>query len=424
MSKPVPQSTIRTGILAQRYASQAQRYFSRHGYAQPPALPAPDPELGIVVVIPARAEPDVVSTLDSVADAQRPRCPVELMLVVNAGADATPEARKLNRQTIAIARDWAAPGRDRPIRCHVLDCRDLPPEHATVGLARKIGFDAGLSRLAATRAGRGILVSLDADCRVAANYLTSIDDHFRLAPDSIGATVYFEHPLGNADTPLRQAIVDYELHLRCYRHGLRAAGSPYAVYTLGSAFAVRSEIYARQGGMNRRAAGEDFYFINKLLRHAELSEITGTAVFPAARISDRVPFGTGAALRRSAEQPITTYAAGVYRELGSFLTAVQDHVLAGRQYPQAYAGFLDTMGFDSWLQKTRANVASAEALSGHLRQWLDGFRIMKFVNRITRDFHPRVPPADAARDILSRQGIGAAGGAEALLERFRDLDRR
>ena len=375
------------------------------------------------MVIPALAEAGVVATLDSLAAAGRPDVAVEILLVVNAACDAGPEIRQVNAQTLAGARAWAVHAAGRGFRCHVLDHRDLRPEQAGVGLARKLGLDAGLARLAATHPGRGILVSLDADCRVAPGYLSAVNDFFEREPQAVGATIHFEHPIDEAEPPLRQAIVEYELHLRCYRHGLAIAGSPYACYAMGSAFAVRSEVYAQEGGMNRRAAGEDFYFLNKLLKRGRVGRITDTAVYPAARVSGRVPFGTGAALRRSRDEPVTTYAPEVYRELQTFLGALETAVLAGRPGPAEYAVFLDSMGFDAWLEKTRANVASSTALARQLRRWCDGFRTMKFVNWVTGRRYPRVAVTDAAREILRWQHVEPAGDTRRLLEQFRARDR-
>jgi len=76
------------------------------------------------------------------------------------------------------------------------------------------------------------------------------------------------------------------------------AGFPDSIYTIGSAFAVRAEAYVKQGGMNRRQAGEDFYFLNKLTKLGTVAEINDAFVFPSARVSDRVPFGTGAAMTK------------------------------------------------------------------------------------------------------------------------------
>ena len=389
-----------------------------------PELPAPDPGLGLVVVVPALGESDVITTLDTVAAASRPDCAVELLLVVNAPDDASAEMQRLSTQCLHDATAWASRRHDNQLRCHVLDYRGLPADHAGVGLARKLGMDTALSRLAASRNGRGVIVSLDADCSVAPTYLTAIDNYFRNESVALGATIYFEHPIDDTPADARAAIIDYELHLRCYKRGLQAAGSPYASYTVGSALAARSEIYAQEGGMNRRPAGEDFYFINKLLKRGSVGEINTTTVFPSARISRRVPFGTGAAMWRAKKQSQTTYAPAVYRELPIFGNALEECAVADGPVPSTYAPFLDSMGFDRWLDKTRANVASVQSLQAQFTRWLDGFRTMKFVNWLTESRYPRVPVAAAAHEILVWAGESPADRPQEMLKQLRALDRR
>ena len=88
----------------------------------------------------------------------------------------------------------------------------------------------------------------------------------------------------------------YELHLRYLNLFSRFTGFPYAYHTIGSCFGVRAETYASQGGMNKRKAGEDFYFLHKIIPLGEFREINNTCVIPSPRESDRVPFGTGAAI--------------------------------------------------------------------------------------------------------------------------------
>ena len=77
---------------------------------------------------------------------------------------------------------------------------------------------------------------------------------------------------------------------------MKYSNLPYSFHTIGSAFALTASAYARQGGMNRRKAGEDFYFINKLIKGEVFGEINDTTVIPSPRVSNRVPFGTGRAI--------------------------------------------------------------------------------------------------------------------------------
>jgi len=53
------------------------------------------------------------------------------------------------------------------------------------------------------------------------------------------------------------------------------------ICTVDSYIAVR--------GMNRREAGEDFYFLNKLAKLGDIGQIHATTVYPSARPSRRVP---------------------------------------------------------------------------------------------------------------------------------------
>jgi hypothetical protein len=94
-----------------------------------------------------------------------------------------------------------------------------------------------------------------------------------------------------------EAIRNYERYLRSYLFGLRQAGSPYAFHTIGSAFACRASTYIAAGGMNRRHAAEDFYFLQQLAKVGGVETITGTTVQPSPRFSSRVPFGTGRAVQ-------------------------------------------------------------------------------------------------------------------------------
>src|SRR4029434_9989987 len=93
-----------------------------------------------------------------------------------------------------------------------------------------------------------------------------------------------------------KAIAAYELHLRYYLQALRTAGFPHGYHTIGSSMAVRARTYMEQGGMNRRQAGEDFYFLHKLIPLGGFTELNSTTVYPLPRPSNRVPFGTGRAV--------------------------------------------------------------------------------------------------------------------------------
>src|SRR6185503_18430066 len=64
-------------------ARETEHYFRRFGYYDRLIPTAPEPDLGIVVVIPCFNEPDLIASLESLWLCERPECPVEVIVVVN-----------------------------------------------------------------------------------------------------------------------------------------------------------------------------------------------------------------------------------------------------------------------------------------------------------------------------------------------------
>jgi hypothetical protein len=137
------------------------------------------------------------------------------------------------------------------------------------------------------------IAGLDADCMVANNYLLSLDKYFA-SGNKAGASIRFEHILPKEQAMIN-AITYYEIHLRYLKLGLQYAGFPFYYHTVGSSMVVSVWAYKKSGGMNRRKAGEDFYFLQKVMPLG-FGEINDTLVLPSARVSYRVPFGTGRAM--------------------------------------------------------------------------------------------------------------------------------
>ncbi len=287
------------------------------------------PALGIGVVIPCYNEPGLLRCLYSLAAAGKPGCDVEICIVVNAPDNAPDAAVACNRQTEAaldaFIRETATPS----FRVYYLDVTLPAGKYAGVGLARKIGMDETIHRFAAIHRPDGVLVSLDADCEVSPEYFTEIERTFRApAARYASAVLGFEHPLPppGEEPAVRKAMIQYELYLRYYKHALRYTGFPYPYHTIGSCFAVTAETYCRAGGMGKYQGGEDFYFLQKVFPLGKTAEIRTARVFPAARLSDRVPFGTGPSLIRLAEQaePVKyTYAWESFGWIRRFIAARQ-----------------------------------------------------------------------------------------------------
>ena len=170
---------------------------------------------------------------------------------------------------------------------------EIPDRDGGVGTARKIGMDAALGLIGTGAKEDGVLCCLDADTLVEENYLSAVRAYFE-ETENPAAVVSYAHQRP-VDPGLQAAICCYEIFLRSYVIGLSYAGSPYAFHAIGSTIACTAEAYVGVRGMNRRTAAEDFYFLNKLAKIGKIGTVTNTTVFPSARISERVPFGTGRA---------------------------------------------------------------------------------------------------------------------------------
>ena len=227
----------------------------------------------------------------------------------------------------------------------------LPEFTGGVGGARKAGMDAFIALVPPEEMEHRVLFSLDADTLVSPDYFADVlPEALRGGAVSIG----FSHRPA-ADAAHQRAIDRYEAYLRRYVEKLRQAGSPYAFFTVGSAFAVRCDAYLRAGGMKVRHAGEDFYFLQEAAKSSSVRSLEKTLVFPSPRISFRVPFGTGqavASLLRGEELPEIPDPA--FSVLAMVLAAARDELPGGverflRRLPAAAAEFFLKEGFpDVW----------------------------------------------------------------------------
>jgi hypothetical protein len=403
-----------------------QSYFDRFGFCPPQISKPPAADLSLVVVIPCFNEADLLASLESLWQSERPQGAVEVIVVINSAAGSSETVRAQNLQTWTEAMTWSTDHSEERFRLHVLHLPDLPPKQAGVGLARKIGMDEAVRRFDAASNPHGVIVGFDADCLCESNYLRAMERHFEENPRCPGCSVYFEHPLAG------EAIAAYELHLRYYVQGLRGAGFPYAYHTLGSCMAVRANIYCEQGGMNKRQAGEDFYFLHKIIPLGHFMDLTETTVFPSARASDRVPFGTGKAVRdylRDGHRKSYPLAAFLdLQQLLDFLPELfrsRDGSRVLGVLPKAMASFLGAQDFNRSLAEIFGNTSTEAAFRKRFFHWFNAFRVMMFIHHARDNFYGESDVASAAGKLLSLRGQGesAPNSIGELLRVYRELDR-
>lgn len=412
----------------------ADFYFRRFGF-KPVIIKEPiNPETKIIIVIPCHDEPDLMTTLQSLTQCHQPVYPVEIIVVINHSEHADEEVIAQNKKTLYQALAWCKKLDNSYFTFHLLYIGDLPAKHAGVGLARKIGMDEALRRFASIQYS-GLILCLDADCTVKGNYLQAIEHQF-LTHTPYACNIYFEHVPDHVQEPeLKEGILFYELYLRYYVNALAYSGFPFAMHTIGSSMAVRADIYAKSGGMNRRKAGEDFYFLHKIAPLKHFLHIHQTTVFPSARVSHRVPFGTGRAQANWLQNPAQghfTYHFQTFHDLQVFLKQINSYYGLGKaqlaekveQLPEAVSNFLEEHHFLQKVEEMQQNTTSTEAFVKRFFQWFNGFTVLKYVHFARDHFYQQQPLAEAASQLYLCLTGQAIKEPEYLLQHFRNLDRK
>ena len=165
-----------------------------------------------------------------------------------------------------------------------------PAKKGGVGWARKTIMDY----IASKADKNDIIVSVDADTYYPTDYLQSIVEFFATNKSFVGLAIPYYHKLAGDETD--RLILRYEIYMRYYLLNMMRIGNPYGYTALGSAMAFPVWSYRKVGGLTPVAAGEDFYFLQKLVKMGRIGVWSSSIVNPSPRFSDRVAFGTGPAL--------------------------------------------------------------------------------------------------------------------------------
>lgn len=289
-------------------------------------------------------------------------------------------------------------------------------------------MDEALHRFHQAQQPNGIIACFDADCVCDSNYLIELERYFIENPRSPGCSIYFEHPLeGSNDPRIYEAITQYELHLRYYVEALRFAGFPHAFHTVGSSMAVRAQAYMEQGGMNKRKAGEDFYFLHKIIPLGHFGELNTTRVIPSPRVSDRVPFGTGKAVGQMlAGSPFLTYPFEAFLDLRTLFSQIPALQTSDAiNVPEPLESFLLDQNFPTALAELRSNTATLASFTNRFFRWFDAFLAMKYIHFARDTKYGATSVVLASSTLLSRlTQESAPPDARVLLLQYREFQRR
>lgn len=363
----------------------------------------------MVVVIPIYNEPALFDTLHSLLACVRPELKVWTVLVFNSGEFSPKEEVVQNSISFSRTLEFIEKYNDEGMRFFPLLFEGLPRKHAGVGLARKIGMDLAVEHFLHTDNARGVIVSLDADCTLSENYLSSIHHAFDHNERLNGSVHNFHHRIENNSHALENAVRQYEAYIRYYRAMLQFTGFPWYHHTIGSAFAVTANAYVSVGGMGRQQGGEDFYFLQKVFALGEIEELNNVWVYPLARFSDRVPFGTGPALRKIMEEPdvvLKIYSPEAFVALRQLFELKDDFYLQNSAKVREQSDvlhpsllrFLEDTGFYDDVTDCNENCASLKSFQKRFFHHFNAFRIIKFLHQS----HPDPFPYESAATVIDK----------------------
>ena len=251
-----------------------------------------------------------------------------------------------------------------------------------VGWARKTLMD----KINKEASPADIIVSLDADTVIPDDYLLSIALNFKSHPEAVAIAVpYFHNPVTDANA--NRAMLRYEIYMRYYFLNLERIGSPYAFTALGSAMALPVWSYRAIGGMTPKLSGEDFYFLQKLRKYGKVLLWNDEIVYPEARFSDRVFFGTGPAMIKGA--------AGDWLSYPVYPAVLFDKILETYQLlpffyhetiPTVIANFMETISTETDpFQPLRSNHKDPGHFTRAFHEKFDGLRILQFLKNMNEN---------------------------------------
>ncbi len=285
------------------------------------------------------------------------------------------------------------------------------PEAQGVGYVRKYGMDFALL------CGATVIACMDADTLVSENYIEELFNFYEkcnMAKESkkaipVGAVTHFDHQK-NEDTNIDTIAREYENYMRTHSKNLKECGTPFWLWALGPTIVSSSYGYAGSAGMNKRVAGEDFYFLQSLVKlHIQQNNngftkddiaktldfpILNCVVHPQSRFSDRVLFGTGKKLEnvKHGKDIIQFYEKDVYASIKRFLDFF--NLAQGnpslffervkKELPTVWK-FLEKENFFSvWEELYRQNKKSDKRVFSAFHSWFDGLKILRLIHLISR----------------------------------------
>ena len=372
-------------------------YNSTHSYLKKRGISGPwkiepliNRTFNQAIVIPAYAELEFLPlTIESINQNKPELLNQTLVVVVVNNANNSPQSIKANNQltlqkinennyqfTLAVV-DAASPG------------LELPLKHAGVGLTRKIGMDLALSHLTSPQS---LIFCTDADTQVSPDYLSKVKQIFK--SQNTSAAVIGSSHLKSQDSAINDAIGQYEKFLKTTAEKIQRAGSPYGYVSMGSTIVCTAEAYCAVGGMPRKKATEDFYFLQELTKYCGVHNIPDILVFPSPRPISRVHLGTGfrmEQMQNGFDLAKLYYSEGAFGYLSQWLQLgshawevnLKDLFNNTSTIHPNLVEFLKLEAIEDIWSKIQKNAPSELHFTEQFHRWFDGLKTIRFLKRFS-----------------------------------------
>lgn len=245
-----------------------------------------------------------------------------------------------------------------------------------VGWARKLVMDL------ASEVGNpsDLIVSVDADTFYPEDYFQSLVNLFAQNSHIAGHSNPYYHPLKGKNEE-DYAILRYELYMRIFAINMLMINNPYAFTAIGSGMACTVFQYNRVGGISPKLSGEDFYFIQKLSKSGEINNYNEVKIFPQARFSDRVFFGTGPAMIKGNSGDWSSYpfySPNLFQKIADTFMSFEELFRADFETPMTTFLKMQLKREDLW-GTLRKNFKTKEHFVKACTELVDGLRILQFL---------------------------------------------
>ncbi len=379
-----------------------------------------NPQLQLIVCIPAYKEDDLIGAIKSLQQNSLDNSQYEIHVLINypkgSNADLVFQSETQLQECLEMGAKTFI--------------KEFDLKTAGVGLARKYLMDNAAKRFYEMDKPDGIILAFDADATCVNDHIAKVLKYFKANENVEAASIYFEHDLETSHEEINKYITEYELHLRTYINWKKYLALPYAFQTIGSSMAVRAGAYTAKGGMNKRKAGEDFYFLHKFTNGQRFGEIKSTTVFPSSRLSDRVPFGTGRAILEAINQSkeINTYNPQSYLAFKSFkleIDAIQAaDTLNFANLNPTLINFVQQIKIRDIIDECLKNSSSQIAFQKRFYSRFDAFMFMKYLHFMRDQAFPNVSSLEAANHLAQLRDNRAYSNTKDALIDFRNRDRQ